>query len=79
MKYAFDLWYFMPVPFGFGIKGIPDFIGCYKGWFFAIETKAGGNKLTPWQVRIMDAIKLAGGKYYVVRCKEDLDDLFREA
>ena len=27
-----------------GVVGIPDIVGCYKGRFFAIETKAPGKK-----------------------------------
>jgi hypothetical protein len=33
------LWYWMPVNMGYGITGIPDFVGCYKGRFFTIEAK----------------------------------------
>lgn len=33
-------WYYMPVQNGMGVVGIPDIVGCYKGFFFAIETKA---------------------------------------
>lgn len=39
------VWYFMPMQNGMGVVGIPDFICCAQGWFFAIETKAPG-KLT---------------------------------
>lgn len=41
-------WYNMPVPSGYGRPTL-DFIGCYKGRFFAVETKAPGKKLTPRQ------------------------------
>lgn len=37
-------WYFMPVPNGLGVHGIPDFIGFYKGKFFAVEAKAPGKE-----------------------------------
>lgn len=48
------IWYFMPVPTGYGVQGIPDFICCAQGMFIAIEAKFGSNKPTRWQ-----AIKLA--------------------
>lgn len=54
-------WYFMPVPSGYGIRGIPDFVGVYKGQFFSIEAKAPGGKVAPWQDRVMDLINNAGG------------------
>jgi hypothetical protein len=41
-------WYWMPVPSGYG-RSTLDFIGCYHGRFFAIETKAPGKKLTSRQ------------------------------
>ena len=37
-------WYFMPVPSGFGVHGIPDFICCIQGRFVAIEAKAPGKR-----------------------------------
>lgn len=55
------LWFFMPFQGGYGIRGIPDIIGCYKGRFFAIEVKAPGGKPKPWQNLIMDLIRKAGG------------------
>ena len=36
-------WYYMPVSNGMGVHGIPDFVGCYLGRFFAIEAKAPGE------------------------------------
>jgi hypothetical protein len=56
-------WFYMPVPMGYGRAGVPDFIGCYKGRFFSIETKAPGKKedITAWQLREAAAIRAAGG------------------
>lgn len=58
-----ECWYFMPMMMGYGRKGIPDFIGCYKGRFFSIEAKAPGKaaNLTPWQAREKSAIMQASG------------------
>lgn len=55
------LWFFMPVMTGYGIRGIPDFVGCYRGRFFAIEAKRKDGKPKPWQDLIMDLIRKAGG------------------
>lgn len=65
-----EMFYWMPVPTGFGIRGIPDFVGCYKGIFFGIETKAPGGEQTPWQERIQQRIERAGG-YYLLAYTED--------
>jgi hypothetical protein len=46
-----EMWYFMPPANGYGRSGIPDFVGCYKGNFFAIETKFGDNHPTNNQLR----------------------------
>jgi hypothetical protein len=64
-------WFYMPVQNGMGKVGIPDFIGTYKGLFFAIETKAPNktptseeqrwNKATPNQQMRIEEIREAGG------------------
>ena len=69
-----ECWYFMPPANGYGRVGIPDFIGCLNGVFFAIETKAGNNKPTALQLREIDRIKAAGG-YAIVVNEENVDDL----
>ena len=38
-----NCWYFFPAAHGYGVNGIPDIVGCYRGVFFAIEVKAKGN------------------------------------
>jgi len=53
-------WTFMPVPTGMQAATL-DFLGCYKGRFFAIETKRPGEVPTPRQTATMQWIKDAGG------------------
>ena len=52
-------WFFMPVPTGYGTPTL-DFIGCYKGRFFAIETKAPGKTPTARQQATLNAMNAAG-------------------
>lgn len=61
-------WFFMTIPMGYGRKGIPDIIACYKGVFIAIEVKAPGkeNTLTVWQDKELHAILDAGGYAFMV-------------
>lgn len=54
-----------PVPSGYGESTL-DCVGCYRGQFFAIETKARGKKPTPRQSRCIDMMVAAGGKVFVV-------------
>ena len=72
-----SVWYFMPVPTGFGVRGIPDFLGCWQGRFFAIETKAPGKKETPWQTRVRLQILAAGGLAIVTDKFEDVLVVFK--
>lgn len=65
LKSIDGLWYFMPVPGGYGVSTI-DYLGCYHGAFFGIETKAPGKKPTDRQEYIMEAIRNAGGKVFVI-------------
>ena len=66
------LWYWMPVNSGFGIKGIPDFVGCYQGRFFAIEAKRGGGKPRSRQDLVMNLIRAAGGIVVVAETVEQV-------
>jgi hypothetical protein len=67
-------WYFMPVPTGYGVQGIPDFICCYRGLFIAIETKYGGNKPSKWQAIRLREISEHGG-YSVVIDENNVEEL----
>lgn len=54
-------WYYMPVSNGMGVHGIPDFVCCWAGQFFSIETKAPGKSPTPQQDRRHEEIRAAKG------------------
>jgi hypothetical protein len=58
-----NCWFFMPAAHGYGVNGIPDIVGCYKGVFFAIEVKAPGkiNQTTPLQRMQINEINQAHG------------------
>lgn len=59
-------YYFYPVTGGYGRSGVPDIVGCYEGFFFGIECKAGKNKPTPLQEKNLKQIAEAGGLALVV-------------
>lgn len=58
-------YYHMPVLNGMGAPTL-DIIGCHRGAFFAIETKAPGKKPTERQLQTMEAMSAAGGTVFVV-------------
>lgn len=68
-KYKIYGWW--PVPCGYGENGL-DFVGCFWGLFFAIETKAPGKKPTRRQAHIIERIKASGGAVFVVDGDESL-------
>lgn len=70
-------WFFMPSMNGYGRAGIPDFIGCYKGLFFAIEAKAPMGRMTEHQKREMDAIGKADGHAVIARSGDDAREFLR--
>lgn len=63
LRYA--AYYHCPVMNGMGAPSL-DFICCYQGRYFAIETKAPGGKPTQRQMLTMAAIEKAGGRTFVV-------------
>jgi hypothetical protein len=60
-----DLYYFMPVPSGYGESTL-DYLGCYKGQFFAVETKAPGKKPTDRQNMMIERMRKAGGTVFII-------------
>lgn len=59
-------YYAMPVGTGFGNSGVPDFLVCLRGRFYAIECKANGGKTTALQEKHLADIRDAGGVSLVV-------------
>jgi hypothetical protein len=68
------MYYFMPVPGGYGVSTV-DFICCYRGVFFAIETKAPGQHPTPRQELILQSIRWADGKTFVINGSDAIMEL----
>ena len=57
-----------------GRPGIPDIAGCYRGYFFAVELKAGGETLRPEQAQEAVAIRKAGGRFVLAYSLNDVID-----
>ena len=66
-----DLYYHMPVQNGMGAPTL-DFICCYRGRYFAVETKAGRGQLTDRQRVTAAAIETAGGVVFKVSNEAEL-------
>jgi Holliday junction resolvase len=62
----YGVYSFMPATGGYGRSGIPDIVGCYKGYFFAVECKAGRGTTTALQDRELRRIQEAGGSTFVI-------------
>jgi Holliday junction resolvase len=56
-------YYFYPVTGGYGMSGVPDIVGCYKGTFFGIECKAGSNAPTALQRKNFKSMERLAQKY----------------
>lgn len=76
LLHNYDVWYCMPGQNGYGRAGIPDFLCCKNGLFFAIETKSkfSSHTLTALQAKEIDAITTHGGKAFVIN-EDNLADL----
>lgn len=69
---SFGVYRHSPVQNGMGAPSL-DFVCCYKGLYFAIETKAGTKRPTPRQEDTMSRIQQAGGRCFLVNEVEGLD------
>lgn len=73
-SYGPKIWWFMPVPTGFGVQGVPDFVCSFAGRFVGIETKFGKNGLTKWQIKQMEGIINTGAAHMVIN-ETNIDSL----
>ena len=69
-----DGWYYMPIATRFGVTGIPDYLGHYKGIIWAIEAKAEGKKPTGFQKLQIEALRISGAACFVVDGPETLKE-----
>lgn len=60
---------------GFQSAGIPDIIGCYRGYFIGIEAKVGNNKPSEIQKAKIKMINDAGGFAKVVWKLDEVKEL----
>lgn len=63
---AHGAYYAMPIGTGFGNSGVPDFLCCVNGRFFAIEAKAGNGKTTALQDMHIERIRKCGGAAVII-------------
>jgi hypothetical protein len=63
-----------PVQNGMGTPML-DYVGCCCGHYFAIETKAPGEKMTPRQLATAKAILLAGGVVFEISDEQHIVQL----
>ena len=70
-----DGWYFCPGQNGYGVKGIPDFVGHYLGRFFSVETKAPDKIPTGFQELQIAEILRSGGAVFVVDGPEGVEEV----
>ena len=64
-----------PVPAGYG-KPMLDCVGCFKGRFFAIETKAPGKKPTPLQRLTAEQMGAAGATVFIIEDEQGVEELW---
>src|SRR6266550_8383856 len=60
------------------VRGLPDIIGCYHGFYFAFEVKRPGGDATPLQAFTLQQIKLAGGVSAVIYSFGEAQELIQE-
>lgn len=70
-------YYAMPVTGGYGNSGVPDFLVCLRGRFYAIECKANGGKTTALQDKHLADIRGAGGVSLVIH-EANVENLRKE-
>ena len=70
-------YYAMPMTGGYGNSGVPDFLVCLRGRFYAIECKANGGKTTALQEKHLADIRGAGGVSLIIH-EANVENLRKE-
>ena len=70
-------YYAMPVTGGYGNSGVPDFLVCLRGRFYAIECKANGGKTTALQEKHLADIRGAGSVSLIIH-EANVENLRKE-
>ena len=55
-----------------GRPGVPDIIGCYRGYFLSVELKSAGETLRSDQAQEAVAIRKAGGRFVLAYSLNDV-------
>lgn len=55
-----------------GKPGTPDISVCFDGMFIGLEIKTTIGRQSTLQKKAQEQIEAAGGKYYIIRCLEDI-------
>ena len=73
-----NCWFFMANTHGYGVNGVPDIVGCYRGVFFAIEVKAPGKlkNVTALQQMQINAINQSHGWALAADSVERVKEVF---
>lgn len=70
----YGVYWHCPVQNGMGAPSL-DFVCCFHGFFFSIETKAGNKQPTPRQEITIAEMRKAGAKVFVVNEETGTDEL----
>jgi len=54
-------YYIMPVTYGYGKSGAPDYLCCINGYFFGVECKAGKGEPTTLQLKSLHKLSSQKG------------------
>jgi hypothetical protein len=65
-------WFYRTQSIGYGRRGIPDFVICYRSFFLTVEAKVPPDRPSPWQAREMKHIREAGGATIVAYTLDDV-------
>ena len=60
------------------LPGTNDLVLVHMGMYYGLEVKTAVGVQSPEQVRFMDNVRKAGGKYEVVRGIEDVQEILKE-